>query len=173
MHLSGLDHVVFWKFIEIPKRRSFWFENWTSKSPYFSSGTGSGLAYIWVKSTGAAFIGFTGDFGMPLVSFDTSEITLTGFFEVLFKQLGLLEPWLVITHIIWTTQEDTVFINDRTGTVVNVRWSDQIDVSRNSFIISESQKAILSGFHWQWRSPSKRLIWSPNIDHRSCPICYR
>ena len=30
-----------------------------------------------------------------------------------FKQLGLLEPWLVITHTIWTTQEDTVFISDR------------------------------------------------------------
>ena len=37
-----------------------------------------------------------------------------------FLQFGLLESWFVITHTIWTTQEDTVFISDRTGTVVNV-----------------------------------------------------
>ena len=29
---------------------------------------------------------------------------------------------------------------------------------------------ILSGFHWRWGSPSKRLITKLNIDHRSCPI---
>ena len=28
----------------------------------------------------------------------------------------------------------------------------------------------LSGFHWRWGSPSKRLISSLNTNHRSCPI---
>ena len=28
----------------------------------------------------------------------------------------------------------------------------------------------LSGFHWRWGNPSKRLISSLNTDHRSCPI---
>ena len=34
-------------------------------------------------------------------------------------RLGLLEPWFVMTHTIWTTQEVTVFMSDRTGTVVS------------------------------------------------------
>ena len=56
-----------------------------------------------------------------------------------FKQLGLLEPWFVITHTIWTTQEDTVSISDRdrNGGQCSVFRSD---VSRNSLIVSESQK---------------------------------
>ena len=56
-----------------------------------------------------------------------------------FKQLGLLEPWFVITHTIWTTQEDTVFISDRdrNGGRCSVCRSD---VSRDSLIVSESQK---------------------------------
>ena len=37
-------------------------------------------------------------------------------------------------------------------------------INRPNFII------ILSGFHWRWGSPSKRLILPPNIDHRSCPV---
>ena len=46
-------------------------------------------------------------------------------YRMMFKQLGLLQPWFVITHTIWTTQEDKVFISNRTGTVVSVQWSDQ------------------------------------------------
>ena len=37
-------------------------------------------------------------------------------------------------------------------------------INRPNFFI------ILSGFHWRWGSPSKRLILPPNIDHRSRPI---
>ena len=68
------------------------------------------------------------------------------------KQLGLLEPWFVITHTIWTTQEDTVFISDRdrNGGQCSVFWSD---VSRDSLIVSESQKECLSGFQKEcWHS---------------------
>ena len=43
----------------------------------------------------------------------------------LFEQSGLPEPWLVITHAIWTTQEDAIFITDRIGTVVDARWCDE------------------------------------------------
>ena len=45
--------------------------------------------------------------------------------NIKFEQLGLLEPWFVITHTIWTTQEDTDIICDRTGTVVNVQCWEQ------------------------------------------------
>ena len=48
------------------------------------------------------------------------ELSETAVF--VYKQLGLLEPWFVITH---TTQEDTVFISDGTVTVVNVQFCDQ------------------------------------------------
>ena len=59
------------------------------------------------------------------------------------KQLGLLEPWFVITHTIWTTKEDTVFISDRdrNGGRCSVCRSD---VSRDSLIVSESQKEWLT-----------------------------
>ena len=83
----------------------------------------------------------------------------------MFKQLGLREPWFVITHTIWTTQEDTVFISDRTGTVVNVQWESrrfeglphrQWKPERMTFFLTFTD--ILSGFHWRWGSPSKRLL---------------
>ena len=35
---------------------------------------------------------------------------------------------------------------------------------------SSEPERILSGFHWRWGSPSKRLLSTLNIDHRSCPI---
>ena len=50
------------------------------------------------------------------------QVKINSFVKAYIKNLGLLEPWLVITRTIWTTQEDAAFINDRTGTVVNVRW---------------------------------------------------
>ena len=83
-----------------------------------------------------------------------------------FKQLGLPEPWFVITHTIWTTQVDTVFISDRIGTVVNVQFWDQTFRGTPSL----SVKARKNEDDWRWGSPSKRLIPKLNIDYRSYPI---
>ena len=52
------------------------------------------------------------------------------------KQLGLPEPWFVITHTIWTTQEDTVFISDRDRNGGRCSVS-RADVSRDSLIVGE------------------------------------
>ena len=51
----------------------------------------------------------------------------------------------MITHTIWTTQEDTVFISDRdrNGGRCSV---GRADVSRDSLIVSEKPERILSGF---------------------------
>ena len=68
-----------------------------------------------------------------------------------FKQLGLPEPWFVITHTIWTTQEDTVFISDRDRNGGRCSVS-RADVSRDPLIVSESQKEFFSGFHSFWLS---------------------
>ena len=59
-----------------------------------------------------------------------------GFAANIAEQLGLPEPWFVITHTIWTTQEDTVFISDRdrNGGRCSV---GRADVSRDSLIVSE------------------------------------
>ena len=55
------------------------------------------------------------------------------------------EPWFVITHTIWTTQEDTVFIIDRTaGTVVNVKFWEQTFRGTPS----PSVKARKNVWHW-------------------------
>ena len=69
-----------------------------------------------------------------------------------FKQLGLLEPWFVITHTIWTTQEDTVFISDRdrNGGRCSVFRSD---LSRDSLIVSESQTLETSDLKTEHRPP--------------------
>ena len=73
-----------------------------------------------------------------------------------FKQLGLQEPWFVITHTIWTTQEDTVFISDsdRNGGRCSVFRSD---ILRDSLIVSECQK--------EWDDEDEgvpRNVWSKN-----------
>ena len=67
------------------------------------------------------------------------------------KQLGLQEPWFVITHTIWTTQEDTVFISDRdrNGGQCSVYRSD---VSRDSP-------------HRQWK-PERMTEWKKWMTER-------
>ena len=62
------------------------------------------------------------------------------------------EPWLVITHTVWTTQENAVFINDRTGTLVNVWWKDQTFQGTPSSSV-KARKNIQSFF---WLSPTIR-----------------
>ena len=90
--------------------------------------------------------------------------------KLTFKQLGLLEPWFVITHTIWTTQQDTVFISDRIGMVVNVQFWDQTFRGTPSSSVKARKNFFLSGFHWRWGSPSERLIPKLNIDYHSYPI---
>ena len=70
------------------------------------------------------------------------------------KQLGLPEPWFVITHTIWTTQEDTVFISDRDRNGGRCSIS-RADVSRDSLIVSEKPErqtevaALAYSMRWQ------------------------
>ena len=92
-------------------------------------------------------------------SLDTATFTNPVDFKVasFFKQLGLLEPWFVITPTIWTTQEDTVFISDRTGTVVSVQWwyqtflgtpSSSVKARKNDFTDDEGVPPNVWFHHW-------------------------
>ena len=92
------------------------------------------------------------------------------------KQLGLLEPWFVVTHTIWTTQEDTVFISDRTGMMVNVQWWDQtfrgtpsLSVkARKNVISSKNVKTFFLAFTDDEGVP--RNVWSHHWTSTTVPV---